>query len=1678
MSFFRRNRPTDDHDTDEENDDTIDPELRLRTVRTAASAIAESIKSEQRAARRKTRNKRSFFRRQAAKKPQPAAPAGETPSPSHHRIPGARRNVYVNHPLSAMEADHNGEPKARYVRNKVRTTKYTIISFIPKNLYEQFRRVANLFFLSLVILQIFPIFGAAAGSIAVLPLAFILTVTAIKDGVEDYRRGTLDEEVNTSAATKLGGGWRNVNQPKDPRHWFEKLLGLNAPGKVTKGVQRLRDKEASEAGKDIRVVLSKGGDDSSSVLTHDISQSSLDLPHARGAGGRRLEDIQSIDSHSYPPTTLAESSKTSLSVEGTMTKGAQEWGQFGSLAQYQQSVNSQSTLGVVDWRKRPSGSARWERTLWKKLEVGDIVLLRENDQVPADIVVLSTSDSDGMCYLETKNLDGETNLKPRRSIKATTNISSEEDIEKSSFYLDSEPPHQNLYHYHGVLRYKDPASGEDKQEPVSINELLLRGCAIRNTSWIVGLVVFTGADTKIMLNGGDTPSKRSKIEKETNFNVIVNFCVLTLMCLIAAIFSGLEDAKTGTSAQFFEAGSDPTNSYIVNAVITFVSCLIAFQNIVPISLYISIEIVKTIQAYFISQDVDMYYQPYDTPCVPKTWNISDDLGQIEYVFSDKTGTLTQNVMEFQKCSINGVAYGEGITEAQRGAATREGRADALDPSEINEKLVKLKHQMITTMERNFKNRYMQADKLTLVSPKFAEDLTNRSSDQRARIVAFFRALALCHSVLADKPEPQKEPYFVNYKAESPDEAALVSAARDAGFPFVGKSKDTLEIEVMGQSEKYTFLKMLEFNSTRKRMSVIVRAPDGKLILYCKGADSVIYERLAKDHDPVLKEQTSKDMEMFANNGLRTLCISYRYLQEDEYLTWSRTYDAATNAIENREEEIDKANALIEHSLQILGATALEDKLQEGVPEAIEMLHRAGIKLWILTGDKLQTAIEIGYSCNLLKNDMDLMILSASSPEQTRAQIEAGLNKIASVLGPPSWDIRKRGFVPGSQASFAVVIDGETLRHALTPELKPLFLNLGTQCETVVCCRVSPAQKALTVNLVKEGRNAMTLSIGDGANDVAMIQEANIGCGLFGLEGSQAAMSADYAFGQFRFLTKLLLVHGRWSYQRVADMHSNFFYKNVIWTFAMFWYLPFNSFDATYLYQYTFILLYNLVFTSLPVIVLGAFDQDINAKAALAFPQLYVRGIRGLEYTRTKFWMYMTDGLYQSGVVFFVPYLAWSLGLPISWTGRGVDSLADFGTTVAVAAIVAANTYVGLNTHYWTAMTWIVVLGSTIVMMLWIVVYSFFMSNDFVDEVSILFGTVTFWTTVILSAVISLAPRFIVKYWKTVYTPLDKDIVREMWVKGDLKDRLGISHRKDKKNKKISDSNLEAAPMFQDQHNRSMSEFSNPPNGYEPAMDRSPAMEDTPRATYLDTPPMSEAVDLPPREAVIQYATVRNDAMDGTRLSPFPPDGRPTHAPSPQPSYYSASDLPPASPLPSPKFKLSNGEVTSTPPSRRTSYAPSRATSTGRGVVGRGTVNPYMPSSPVPSHPGPDRPNSLLVPQPQPYPRPPIDNAYEMRVRSPPNEDAYAGYYGHDPRAPSAASQASYATAVDEFWTAEDDGGNSPRHPTGHHPPPQGGLHHQPQQQQYLVDDSDQETVMDPRRVSNMTMSTWEGGRAL
>jgi len=345
----------------------------------------------------------------------------------------------------------------------------------------------------------------------------------------------------------------------------------------------------------------------------------------------------------------------------------------------------------------------------------------------------------------------------------------------------------------------------------------------------------------------------------------------------------------------------------------------------------------------------MYYEELDHPCVPKTWNISDDLGQIEYIFSDKTGTLTQNIMEFQKCAVGGVSYGEGITEAMLGAAKREGRdTSAFDPAQNVTRLTERKRQTVDLLNGAFKNRYLREDRLTLISPPMAEQLAARGTEQHDRLAEFWRSLAICHTVMTERPDEANQD-VLEYKAESPDEAALVAAARDAGFAFLHRNNHEITLDVMGQPERYVPLRTLAFNSARKRMSTLVRTPDNRVLLICKGADSVILQRLRDDHDQGVIERTTKQLEDFANAGLRTLLISSRYLTDDEFLGWSKQYDQACAAVDDREDEIERACELIEHDLTILGATALEDKLQAGVPEAIAQLHQAGIKLWILTG---------------------------------------------------------------------------------------------------------------------------------------------------------------------------------------------------------------------------------------------------------------------------------------------------------------------------------------------------------------------------------------------------------------------------------------------------------------------------------------------------------------------------------------------------------------------------------------------------------------------------------------------------------------------------------------------------------------------------------------------------------
>uniref|UniRef100_A0A7N8YA49 Phospholipid-transporting ATPase n=1 Tax=Mastacembelus armatus TaxID=205130 RepID=A0A7N8YA49_9TELE len=807
----------------------------------------------------------------------------------------------------------------------------------------------------------------------------------------------------------------------------------------------------------------------------------------------------------------------------------------------------------------------------------------------ADLLLLSSSEPLNLVYIETAELDGETNLKVKQALTVTGEMGDNIDV-LATFKgeVRCEPPNNRLDKFKGVLTVNEQTYALDN------DKVLLRGCTLRNTEWCFGLVVFGGPDTKLMQNSGKTTFKRTSIDHLMNVLVLCIFGFLASMCSVLAIGNAIWEVRVGSVFTAFlprEAGVDAA----LSSFLSFWSYIIVLNTVVPISLYVSVEIIRLGNSFYIDWDRKMYYPKSDTPAQARTTTLNEELGQIKYIFSDKTGTLTQNIMTFNKCSINGKGYGEQCKNEQ--------------------------------MKRvNFSWNQ-------LADPKFVfhdHSLMEMVREGNPEAQAFFRLLALCHTVM---PEEKREGELF-YQAQSPDEGALVTAARNFGFVFRSRTPETITVMEMGNQVTYELLAVLDFNNVRKRMSVIVRSPKGKLTLYCKGADTIIYEKL----HPSCK----KLMEEYAGDGLRTLVLAYKDLDEDYMDLWTQRHHEASTAIEEREEKLDELYEEIEKDLQLLGATAVEDKLQDGVPQTIEQLAKADIKIWVLTGDKQETAENIGYSCNMLREEMkEVFIVAASTTEGNNLE----------------WEL----------------------------------LRTACMCQTVICCRVTPLQKAQVVQLVKKYKKAVTLAIGDGANDVSMIKAAHIGVGISGQEGMQAVLSSDYSFAQFRYLQRLLLVHGRWSYLRMCKFLRYFFYKNFTFTFVHFWYAFYCGFSAQTVYDEWFITLYNLVYTALPVLGLSLFDQDVNDRWSFQYPQLYSPGQQNLYFNKKVFVRCMMHSCYSSLILFFIPWAA--MCDTVRDDGKDVADHQSFALLVQSCLLIVVNVQLCLDTHYWTAVNQFFVWGS-------------------------------------------------------------------------------------------------------------------------------------------------------------------------------------------------------------------------------------------------------------------------------------------------------------------------------------------------------------------------------------------------
>ncbi|KAM9338571.1 phospholipid-transporting ATPase IC [Symphorus nematophorus] len=994
---------------------------------------------------------------------------------------------------------------------------------------------------------------------------------------------------------------------------------------------------------------------------------------------------------------------------------------------------------------------RFQETKWRDIQVGDVVRLKKNDFIPADILLLSSSNPNSLCYVETAELDGETNLKFKMGLRVTDErLQEERQLAEFDALIECEEPNNRLDKFTGTMLW------QRERFPLDLDNMLLRGCKIRNTEECHGLVIFAGADTKIMRNGGKTRFKRTKIDELMNYMVYTIFVLLILVAAGLAIGHTFWYEEIGSKAWYLYDGKNQDASY--RGFLSFWGYIIVLNTMVPISLYVSVEVIRLGQSKFINWDLQMYYAEKDTPAKARTTTLNEQLGQIEYIFSDKTGTLTQNIMQFKKCTIAGRVYGEPTTA--EGVALDRGRPVDWGWNQLADRKFQFMDHSLVACIRSGKDK----------------DVTE-----------FFKLLSLCHTVMVEHKDGE-----LVYQAASPDEGALVTAARNFGFVFLSRTQDTITIKEMTQETTYEMLALLDFNSDRKRMSIILKFPDGRIRLYCKGADTVIYERLSPNSRH--KDTTQTALDDFANATLRTLCLCYKDISADEYAAWSRKHKDAQVAMADRDAALDSVYEQIENNLLLIGATAIEDKLQDRVPETIATLAKADIKIWVLTGDKKETAENIGYSCSLLTDDMQIHY-GEDINEKLRIRQANRRNEPLTVRR------RKRPVQPffPEPGKNALIITGGWLNEILYEKKKkrrrlrlrrlgkrpppsspqdgqPMddwekemrqidFVDMACECEAVICCRVTPKQKANVVSLVKKYKKAVTLSIGDGANDVNMIKTADIGVGISGQEGMQAVMSSDYAFAQFRYLERLLLVHGRWSYIRMCKFLRFFFFKNFAFTLVHFWYSFFSGYSSQVAYEDWFITLYNLCYSSLPVLLVGLLDQDVNDKLSLKFPKLYLSGQQGTLFNYKNFFISLFHGIFVSLIIFFIPYGAFLQTM--GQDGEAPSDYQSFAVVTASSLIFTVNLQISLDTAYWTFVNCFAVLGS-------IAIYFGIMFDIHSAGIHVIFPSAfTFtgaasnalrqpylWLTIILTVGISLLPVICIQFLhKTIWPSVGDKVQR-------------------------------------------------------------------------------------------------------------------------------------------------------------------------------------------------------------------------------------------------------------------------------------------------------------------------------
>ncbi|XP_063921881.1 probable phospholipid-transporting ATPase IIB isoform X2 [Zophobas morio] len=914
-----------------------------------------------------------------------------------------------------------------------------------------------------------------------------------------------------------------------------------------------------------------------------------------------------------------------------------------------QEVNNQKCKRLLNDRNKP-----YEIVAAHKLRVGDLIIVDKDERVPADLVLLRTSESSGAVFVRTDQLDGETDWKLRLAVPTTQKLATDHQLFEISARIYAEKPQKDIHSFIGTFSRLDSLNSD---ESLDLENTLWTNCVIASGQ-ALGVVIYTGPETRSVMNNSAPRSKVGLLDIEVNTITKLLFVAVMALALIMMALKGF---------------GGPWYRYLFRFILLF-------SYIIPISLRVNLELGKSFYSWAIGKDPNM------TGTAVRCTTIPEELGRISYLLSDKTGTLTQNSMVLKRLHLGTVSYA----------------ADSFEE-----------------LSSTLKSTYLGSDTSTSNKTKF-----RRSENTRIRDAV--QALALCHNVtpvyesnensetdsgsIASEAEAdqhlQADKQVVSYQASSPDEVALVQWTHEVGLALSRRDLSSMQLRGPdGRLYNYNILQIFPFTSETKRMGVIMKdLQTGEIVFYLKGADVVM--------SPIVQYTDWLDEEVgnMARDGLRTLVVARKLLTEEQYVDFESRYNAARLSVTDRVARVAQVVESLEREMELLCITGVEDKLQDNVRPTLELLRNAGIKIWMLTGDKLETATCIAKSSRLVSRTQSLHILKKVV---TRTDAHLELNAFR----------RKQ--------DCALVISGESLEVCLS-YYQQEFMELATAAPAVVCCRCSPTQKAQVVQLIQKHTGKRTAAVGDGGNDVSMIQQADAGIGIEGREGKQASLAGDFSIPQFSHLANLLLVHGRRSYKRSASLAQFVIHRGLIIStmqavFSSVFYL-----SSVALYQGFLTVGYATVYTMFPVFSL-VLDQDVSAEIALTYPELYKELAKGRSLSYKTFFMWVLISIYQGGVIMY--------GALLLFEDEFIHIVAiSFSSLILTELIMVA-----LNIRTWHYLMILAELLSLVLYLLSLIVLHDYFDSEFIR-------TEDFIWKVLVITLVSCLPLYILKFLRKKFSP--------------------------------------------------------------------------------------------------------------------------------------------------------------------------------------------------------------------------------------------------------------------------------------------------------------------------------------